>query len=75
MTRLREERESILSELSRATGLGGRARAAASVTERARVNVQRRLKDAIARVSEADERLGRHLERSVRTGTFCCFRP
>ncbi|MBX3190818.1 MAG: AAA family ATPase [Labilithrix sp.] len=73
--KLRGERELLLAELGRAFGLGGRSRAAASATERARVNVQRRLKDAIGRVAEADARLGRHLERSVRSGTFCCFRP
>jgi hypothetical protein len=75
MTRLQNERESLVAELTRALGLGGRARIAASVTERARVNVQRRLKDAIARVAEQDEPLAKHLGRSVRTGTFCCFRP
>jgi hypothetical protein len=75
IARLREEREALHSELARAVGLGGRARAAGSATERARVNVQRRLKDAIARVTEADADLGRYFERAIRTGTFCSFRP
>ena len=72
--RLQREREAILAELARAVGLGGRARHAGSATERARVNVQRRVKDAIARIAEVDEDLGRFFERAVRTGTFCCFR-
>jgi hypothetical protein len=71
----RREKEAILAELSRAFGLGGRSRRAASATERARVNVQKRIKEAIARVSEADAELGRFFDRAVRTGTFCCFRP
>ena len=72
--KLQREKEAILAELARAVGLGGRARQAGSATERARVNVQRRVKDAIARIAEADEDLGRFFERTVRTGTFCCFR-
>jgi hypothetical protein len=72
---LRQERDALVAELARAVGLGGRSRAAGSATERARVNVQRRLKDAIARVSEADTALGRYLEAAIRTGTFCSFRP
>ncbi len=74
-TKLEAEREALLAELSRAVGLGRRRRVAASATERARVNVQRRVKDAIARIGEADRELGRVFERAVRTGTFCCFRP
>jgi hypothetical protein len=72
--RLGREREALEGELSRAVGLGGRARPAASATERARVNVQRRLKDAVARVSEVDAALGGRLAAAVHTGTYCCFR-
>ena len=72
--KLQREKEAILAELARAVGLGGRARRAGSTTERARVNVQRRVKDAIARIAEVDEELGRFFERTVNTGTFCCFR-
>ena len=28
-----------------------------------------------ARISEVDAELGAFLETSVRTGTYCCFRP
>ncbi len=72
---LLRERQALAGELARATGLGGRARLAGSATERARVNVQRRLKDAVARVAEVDPELGRFLEDALRTGTYCCFRP
>jgi len=73
--RLLREKEALVAELARATGLGGRGRPAGSQTERARVNVQRRLKDAISRIAEADAGLGRFFEGAVSTGTFCCFRP
>jgi hypothetical protein len=74
-TAIERERDALVAELARATGLGGRARTSASATERARVNVQKRIRDAIARIGEADAELGRFFERTVRTGTFCCFRP
>jgi hypothetical protein len=69
------ERSALERELSRALGLGGRARQAGSSTERARVNVQRRLKDALERVAEANPELGAWLARSLRTGTYCSFNP
>jgi hypothetical protein len=75
LAKLRSERAALDEELRRAVGLGGRARRDGSATERARVNVQRRVKDAIARIAEADADLGRFLEGAVSTGTFCCFRP
>jgi hypothetical protein len=73
--KLEKEKEALHGELARAVGLGGRTRHAASSTERARVNIQRRVKDAIGRIGQADESLGRFLEGAVSTGTFCCFRP
>ncbi len=75
MRRLEREKAAIVRELARAAGIGGRTRQAGSATERARVNTQRRLKEAIARVAEANGELGAYLDRAVRTGTFCCFRP
>jgi tetratricopeptide (TPR) repeat protein len=73
--RVREEIERIADELAAGVGLGGRARRAGSAAERARVNVQRRLRDAVRRVGEQDPALGKHLERSLRTGTFCAYEP
>jgi tetratricopeptide (TPR) repeat protein len=67
------EKAMLERELARALGLGGKARQTGSSTERARVNVQRRLKDAIERVAEASPELGRWLSRAVRTGTYCSF--
>jgi hypothetical protein len=72
--RLSLEKRALAGELARATGLSGRARLAGSATERARINVQRRLKVAIGRVGAVDPELGRFLSRAVCTGTYCCFR-
>jgi hypothetical protein len=70
----RGEAEAIARELARAVGLGGRLRARGAA-ERARINVTRTLKAAIARIAHGDRELGRHLATSVRTGAFCCYNP
>jgi tetratricopeptide (TPR) repeat protein len=73
--RAREEVECLERELTRAVGLGGRERKQGSATERARINVQRRLKLAIAHIEELAPALGRRLSETIRTGTFCAFEP
>ena len=69
------EIEAITEQLAGAVGLGGRDRRAASEVERARVNVQRRLKDVLDRVSAADPALGRYLRAALETGTYCTYQP
>jgi AAA ATPase domain len=73
--RAREERELIGRELARAVGLGGRDRPAGTAAERARVNTTRAIRAAIRRIEESDASLGLHLDRAVRTGTFCVYDP
>jgi hypothetical protein len=74
-TRAREELEAIGEQLAAAVGLGGRDRKAASNVERARVNVQRRIKEGIRRIAENDAALGRYLEATVHTGRYCVYKP
>src|SRR5215216_3357174 len=69
------ERDFLGRELSRALGLGGRDRRAASTSERARVSVTRAVRQAIVRVGEHHPVLGEHLERTIRTGTYCAYVP
>lgn len=69
------EREFLRQELGRSLGLGNRVRRAGDQAERARINVQRRLRDAIRRIAQQDAELGAYLDRSVITGTFCSYRP
>jgi tetratricopeptide (TPR) repeat protein len=71
----REEIEQLSAELSRAFGLGGRARRTGSNVERARVNVQRRLKHAVTRIAQESAPAGKHLNWAIRTGSFCSYRP
>jgi hypothetical protein len=74
-SRAREEREFLLAELGAAVGLGGRARRVFDPAERARKAVTGRIRDAISHIETAHPQLGRHLRRSVRTGSFCVYDP
>ncbi len=69
------ERDFLVRELSRAVGLHGRDRRAASTSERARVSVTRAVRQAIVRVGEHHPELGEHLDRTIRTGTYCAYVP
>ena len=69
------ERDFLVRELSRAVGLGGRDRRAASASERARVGVTRAIRYAIARIGEHHPLLGEHLSLAIRTGTYCGYLP
>jgi hypothetical protein len=74
-TRAREEMDALVEALSGALGLGGRSRALGSATERARSAVTWRIRSAIRKVAAVHPSLGRHLENSVRTGTYCAYSP
>jgi tetratricopeptide (TPR) repeat protein len=69
------ERDFIVRKLPRAVGLGGRDRHAASVSERARASVTRAVRQAMARIREHNSPLGEHLDRAIRTGTYCAYLP
>jgi hypothetical protein len=69
------ELEFLTSELERAFGLGGRERRSGAAAERARVSVTRAIKYATRKIAEHDPALAEHLERSIRTGTFCVYAP
>jgi hypothetical protein len=73
--RLEREAEVIADQLNAALGLGNRSRRTGSAVQRARVNVQRRIADALGRIEEAAPALGRTLAATVRTGSFCVYRP
>ncbi len=72
---LRGEIDMLSQQLAAAVGLGGRDRRVSSAVERARVNVTRAISDAIGRVREHSPLLARHLDVSIRTGTFCTYQP
>ena len=69
------EREALLSELRAGAGLHGRRRVAGSHAERARVAVRKAIVAAIERIAQHDPELGRHLNDSVHTGSWCRYDP
>jgi hypothetical protein len=74
-TKARQEMEFLVGELARAVGLGGRDRRAASHAERARLNVTRAIRAAMANLARANPALGRHLTATIRTGRYCAYTP
>jgi hypothetical protein len=73
--RAREELERIVETLSQALGLAGKARRLGSPVERARTAVTWRIRSAIRKAIAVHPALGKHLENSVRTGTYCTYAP
>jgi tetratricopeptide (TPR) repeat protein len=73
--KVQDEIDALTEELTRAVGLGGRDRRAASAAERARLNVTRAVRSAIARIAASHPPLGDHLQVTVRTGTYCSYQP
>ena len=69
------EMDALLRELKRAVGLGGRDRPSGSDAERARINVVRSLRRAIAAIADQAPLLGAHLDGAVRTGRHCIYLP
>jgi len=73
---LQAERDQLLAEIRRVTGLGGRIRTTANdPAERARKAVSARIRDAIRRLSEVAPGLAAHLDRSIQTGLECSYSP
>jgi hypothetical protein len=73
--RVEDEIDALTDQLAGAVGLGGRDRRAASQSERARVAATRNLRAVIQRAAEVHPSLGRHLEVTIRTGTYCSYQP
>jgi len=71
----RAEMDAIASELAAALGLGGRARSAGHPAERARKAVTQRIRNSLKRLADVHPELAAHLDRSIRTGQFCTYRP
>jgi uncharacterized membrane protein len=65
-----KEMDALARELSRAVGLSGRNRRAASASERARQSISKTIKAALERITQSDATLGDIFSRCVKTGVF-----
>ena len=72
---LQDEADRLVRALAEAFGLGGRSRKASSAAEKARLNVTRALRSAVARVSDVLPEAGAALDRRLRTGLYCAYEP
>jgi hypothetical protein len=70
-----QEIDALTRELSRAVGLGGRNRRAASASERARQTITKSIKSVLDRIAQSDAALGEIFSRCIKTGTFCSYQP
>ncbi len=72
---VKEEIAALEGELARAVGLAGRSRTAASIAERARLNVTRAIRRALAQIATLDPGVGELLGQAIKTGLFCRYVP
>lgn len=75
LDKMREEYDRLLNHLSGALGLSGQPRKIGSSVEKARAAVTWRIRSSIGKIESEHPQLARHLKASVRTGTFCAYRP
>jgi hypothetical protein len=71
--RLGTEIEMVVQQLTGSSGLGGRARAASTIVERARGLVGRNIRSVLEKIRHQHPALGRHLATTIRTGYFCAY--
>jgi hypothetical protein len=69
------DRDYLISELTRAVGLGGRDRGSGTPQERARTTITRSIRYALARLRDIHPELASHLDRTINTGTYCSYTP
>ncbi|MFH5831935.1 hypothetical protein [Halalkalibaculum sp. DA384] len=70
-----KEYEQLVEHLSGALGLRGNIRKAGNTVERARSAVTWRIRSAISKIEQEHPSLGKHLSNSIKTGTFCIYKP
>ena len=70
-----EETESIGEQLRAGTARGGKSRKFTSTEEKARSSVRMQIKAAMEKISEENPELGSFLNRTIKTGTRCSYRP
>ncbi|MGH7818473.1 MAG: hypothetical protein ACREQ9_01745, partial [Candidatus Binatia bacterium] len=73
IARTRAELDFLAGELASAYGLGGRTRRSGTGAERARKAVTWRIRSSLRKIGREHPALGRHLERSLKTGSFCIY--
>ena len=72
---LQKAYDQLLAHLSGSLGLGGKSRLTSTSVDKARSAATLRIRSSIKKIETVHPRLARHLQASVKTGTFCVYRP
>ena len=72
---LQKEYDELIDHLKAAIGLTGKTRNAQDPVEKVRSAVTWRIRNVITKLEKNHPSLARHLDLSIRTGTFCSYNP
>ena len=72
---LQDEYDQIVDHLSKSMGLGGKQRKTNDQSDKARSAVTWRIRSTIKKINESHNSFAEHLSSSVKTGTFCSYKP
>ncbi len=72
---IKEKIIAIDEELSKSTGLGGKNREMNSESEKARINIQKLIKNVYTRMNRCDSSLNTYLKKHIYTGEKCIYNP
>lgn len=75
LSKLQEEYDSLVEHLSQSLGINNKPREIGSSVEKARSAVTWRIRSAIKKINVVHPSLGKHLSKSISTGTFCSYNP
>jgi hypothetical protein len=75
LSKLQEEYDDLMKHLSQSLGLAGKPRKIGSEVEKARSAVTWRIRSSIKKINKVHPALGKHLSKSISTGTFCAYKP
>jgi CBS domain-containing protein len=72
---IQDETDKIKEQLIAALGLGGKSRKSADTREKVRKAGTNNIKYSLKKIQKEHRSLGRHLDESIETGTFCSYSP
>lgn len=72
---LHKEYDTLIAHISGSFGLGKKVRLSNTSIDKARAAVTLRIKSTIKKIHNSHPQLARHFELSIKTGTFCSYRP
>ena len=75
LTSLREKQAALQDHLTRSLAIGGKTRKVGASVEKARSAITWRIRNAVKKIIHAHPELGNHLSKSIKTGTYCAYKP